>query len=322
MAISGSTGFVGSALVSHLLNNGVDVIRLVRRGSSNAKPITPQHGSVKDVFWDPESDFVDLDAFDAAGVDAVVHLAGENVHQHWNESAKRKMINSRVRNTELLARAMLGLKKRPRTFISASGISFYHSLNNTDLTAADGRPVLDESSAAGTGFLAELCQEWERASRVVDTSPSGFRVVNLRIGVVLGPSGGVLKRLVPLFRWGLGGRWGSGLQHMSWIGIYDLVRIIHFVLVDETITGPVNAVAPTLVTNREFAILLAKSLSRPAVFNVPGWLLRTAFGKEWVDSTLLADYRVRPAVLTQKGFKFMHSELESFLQAGIGQKSQ
>ena len=230
-------------------------------------------------------------------------------------------MDSRVRSTNLLARTILQLKKRPRVFISASGISYYydvetvmsnernHVIGKLDATHFS----FDESSKPGSGFLSELCQEWERASSLGVGGQTGVRTVNLRIGITLGPTGGVLKKLLPIFKLGLGGKWGDGSQYMSWIGIDDLVRIIHFAIITESIEGPMNAVTPNPVTNLEFVRTLGRILGRPVIFTVPCWIARLVFGREWVESTLLADCTIIPAVLVGKGYKFKDPDLEPFL---------
>jgi uncharacterized protein (TIGR01777 family) len=322
VAITGSSGFIGSALIAYLEKNGLEVFRLVRRYPFNSKMDRSIGATIKqNIFWNPETEYVDMDALQASGIDALVNLAGENVHQRWNRSNKKRLIVSRVRSTKLLGKAILQLNKRPKVFISASGISYYHNIETS--TSIEGvrsarkhypsHFLFDESAKSGVGFLSELCQEWERASNIGDRMQTQVRTVNLRIGVALGPSGGVLNKLLPIFKLGLGGKWGDGSQYMSWIGIDDLVRIIHFAITNDSIEGPVNAVSPYPVTNLEFTKILGRILSRPVVCSVPGWLARFVFGKEWVESTLLADLRVKPAALVQKGFKFEDPELEPFL---------
>lgn len=332
VAIAGSTGFVGTALVSYLKENGVDVVRLVRRSSSNSKMDSFDHSDtkIKQISWDPETDYVDIDALEVSGVDAIVNLAGENVHQRWNQSSKRRMMVSRVRSTVLLARTILHLKKRPKVFVSASGISYYNDIETVmrnERSHVIGKHdaahfSFDESSKPGSGFLSELCQEWERASNLRVRGQTGVRTVNLRIGITIGPTGGVLKKLLPIFNLGLGGKWGDGTQYMSWIGIDDLVRIIHFAIITDIIEGPINAVTPNPVTNLEFVRMLGRILRRPVILTVPGWIARLAFGREWVESTLLADCTIKPAVLVEKGYKFKDPDLEPFLTRKLSGNSQ
>jgi uncharacterized protein len=317
VAIAGSSGFVGAALVNYLEKEEVKVVRLVRSQYSVNRTGT-HDGGITQVSWNPDADYVDLDALDSASVDAIVNLAGENVHQRWTESTKRRLIASRLRTTNLLGKTIPRLKKRPRVFISASGISYYHNIGiRGPAMEKDGNPdhnlgMIGESGNPGSGFLSELCQEWERASELGVGEKTGVRTVNLRIGIALGPTGGVMKKILPIFRMGLGGKWGDGMQYLSWIGIDDLARIIHFAIITESIVGPLNAVAPNPVTNLEFVNTLGRVLSRPVVLTVPAWLVRMMFGKEWVESTLLADCRIKPAVLIEKGFKFQDPELEPF----------
>jgi uncharacterized protein (TIGR01777 family) len=331
IAIAGSRGFVGSELVPYLEEKGFEVFRLIRgvqnsnsNSNSNASG-TPGSGHAKQILWNPDLEFIDVDALNANGIDAIVNLAGDNVHQRWTRSSKKRISMSRVKATKLLGKAIRQLEKRPIVFISASGISYYHNIEpkmavggnyapGKNEEYAVGVPLIDESGPPGSGFLSELCQEWESATKIAGNEQSGVRIVNLRIGIALGGPGGVLGKLVPLFRAGLGGKWGSGLQFMSWIAIDDLVRIIHFALTEDSVEGPINAVAPTPVTNLEFSKTLGRILSRPTIFTVPALLARWFFGREWVDSTLLANYRIRPGILMERGFKFQYPELEPFLR--------
>jgi len=305
------------------------VFKLVRKVAKYGSHTLSTNSSHGQIFWDPDSNFIDIDAMDAARIDVIVNLAGENVHQRWTPSSKERIMNSRLRSTELLRNAILRMKQRPKVFISASGISYYHNQhdgssrqyheqNPADRIKRD-RLFSDESSDPGTGFLSEICQEWEKASSL--PKENGIRIVNLRIGIVLGTSGGVLQKLLPVFNLGLGGKWGDGSQYMSWIGIGDLVRIINFAITNESVEGPVNAVSPVPVTNAEFAKTLGRILSRPTFFSVPGWLARRAFGVEWVESTLLADYRIKPAVLMENGYNFEDPELEPFLRKMLLRKA-
>jgi uncharacterized protein (TIGR01777 family) len=323
VAIAGSRGFVGSELVRYLEKNGFEVFRLIRGVQKTSGSESADLEKPKQILWNPDSNFIDVDALNALGIDAIVNLAGENVHQRWTRSSKKRISMSRVRTTKLLGEAIQKLEKRPIVFISASGISYYHNIDPkmtgnyaTGNTGEDapGIPLIDESGQPGSGFLSELCQEWESATRIAGNKRSGVRIVNLRIGIAMGGPGGVLGKLVPLFRVGLGGKWGSGLQFMSWIAIDDLVRIIQFALIEDSIEGPVNAVSPSPVTNLEFSKTLGRILSRPTIFSVPALLAKWFFGREWVDSTLLANYRIRPGVLLDRGFKFQYPELEPFLR--------
>jgi uncharacterized protein (TIGR01777 family) len=325
VAIAGSSGFVGAALSRFLEVNNIEVIRLVRgqfRSSMDDKKtrgeLTRLEQNENLVSWNPDLGSIDIDAMDRLEPDAVVNLAGENVHQRWNTRSKKRMTESRLLSTELLAKTINQMTKKPRVFISASGISYYLDYYGKHLGTNDNRtmvqespPFLDESAPAGSGFLSELCQKWEDAAVSVETSCT--RLVKLRIGIALGRTGGMLAELLPLFKYGLGLRWGTGSQLMSWIAIDDLVRMIHFAIINEKISGPLNAVSNGAVTNAQFTTTLGKVLSRPAWFSVPKPVAHLLFGKEWADSTLLADYRIKPKVALAHGFNFLYPELEPAL---------
>ncbi|MFT4543168.1 MAG: hypothetical protein ACI835_005637 [Planctomycetota bacterium] len=294
--VSGSSGLVGRALRRGLAARNRPSTRLVR--SQNA-------GS--DVTWDPSRGLIDGDAIDS---DAVVHLAGESIAEgRWS---KRKMLairSSRVLGTRLLAETLAALPKPPSVLVSASAIGFYGD---------SGDEVLRESSRTGTGFLAEVCDEWERATE--PAKAAGIRVVNLRLGIVLAREGGALKKMLLPFKLGAGGRIGSGQQFMSWIHIDDLVSVICRAIDDENLSGPVNAVAPSPVRNREFTRALAKQLRRPAIAPMPALVARILFGR-MANELLLASAQVQPAALLTQGFEFEYPKLESALEALLGQDS-
>jgi uncharacterized protein (TIGR01777 family) len=244
---------------------------------------------------------VDPSRFD--GVDAVVHLAGENIAAgRWTSARKAEIRQSRVEGTRRLCEALARLAQPPRVFVSASAIGFYGDR---------GAQTLTEESGAGSGFLPDVCREWEAATE--PASQAGIRVVNLRFGMVLSPAGGALQKMLPPFKLGLGGRIGSGAQFMSWIAIDDAVGAIHQALSAESLRGPVNAVAPTPVTNAEFARTLARILRRPAFMPVPQFAARLAFG-EMADALLLASARVMPVRLQESGYHFRFPELEGALR--------
>ncbi len=290
-AVSGASGLVGRALCAALEGRGEQVRRLVRRESRGAGEAS----------WDPDKQTIAADRLE--GLDGVVHLAGKNIADgRWTEAVKREIRESRVGGTALLARTLAGLQRRPGVWISASAVGFYGDR---------GDELLDEDSSAGTGFLAETCREWEEAT--APAVEAGIRVVSLRIGVVLTPAGGALARMLPIFRLGLGGRIGDGKASMSWIGLEDLVRAILFSIDHESLTGPVNAVAPTPVTNAEFTRTLARGLGRPAILPVPAGLLGLVAG-EMGRSLLLASTRVRPTRLIGAGFTYRGSTLEDSLR--------
>lgn len=292
VAVSGSTGLLGAEVVASLSAAGHDVVRLVRR--------VPGPGE-KAVRWDPERGKVDADGLE--GLDAVVHLAGENIASgRWNAARKVAIRESRVNGTRLLCDALAGLARPPKTLVCASAIGYYGDR---------GADVVTEESPPGAGFLPEVCREWEAAAGAAATK--GIRVVVLRIGVVLSPRGGALARMLPLFRAGLGGVLGNGRQYVSWIALDDLVGIVLHALRAGGLSGPVNAVAPVPVTNRELTGALGKALSRPTLLPVPAFALRLALG-EMADALLLASTRVAPRRLEETGYRFRFPELGGALR--------
>ena len=262
-------------------------------------------GDSKDgVSWDPQRKH--FDAVAAEGADVVVHLAGESVASgRWTEQRKRAIHESRVAGTRLLAEGLAALRRRPRVLVSASAIGFYGNA---------GDEVRTEASPLGSGFLAEVCRDWEAAcSPAIE---AGIRVVKLRIGLVLAPGGGALARMLPIFRMGLGGQLGDGTQWMSWVTLHDLVRIVALAVDDDAIDGPVNAVAPAPVRNADFTRALAAAVHRPALLPVPAFVLRLLAG-EMADEMLLSSTRAAPQRLTERGFRFDHPELETALRAEL-----
>jgi uncharacterized protein (TIGR01777 family) len=296
--ISGSTGLVGSALMPALQSSGHETIRLVRSSSSGTRP---QKGSV---IWDPVHG--QLNPADLEGIDAAIHLAGENIAaSRWTPAQKARIRESRVAGTRLLAETLAKLKAPPKTLVCASAIGFYGD-------RADQR--LNEDSPAGTGFLADTCREWEAAA--TPAADREIRVVHLRTGIVLASQGGALAKMLTPFRLGVAGIIGSGQQYMSWISLDDLVAVISFALTKGTLRGPVNAVAPNSVTNHEFTKTLGRVLRRPTVFPMPAFAARLAFG-EMADALLIASTRVEPNRLIDAGFRFRFPELEAALVQAV-----
>ena len=295
IVITGASGFIGSTLVSFLSARGHAVTRLVRR-----QP-TP---SQAEAHWDPAAGR--LDSTILQGTDAAVHLAGESIDGRWTPERKARILTSRVQGTRLLSEVLAGLSPRPRVLLSASAIGYYGDR---------GEEILNEGSPSGSGFLPEVCREWEAACE--PAVRRGIRVVNLRIGVVLSSQGGALARMLFPFRLGLGARIGSGKQYMSWIAIDDLLGAILHALTHDTLAGPVNAVAPNPVTNLEFTKTLGRLLGRPAVLCLPGFVARLALG-EMANGLLLASARVEPTRLMASGYSFCHPELEGALRHALG----
>jgi uncharacterized protein len=293
--VTGASGFVGSAVVGALEGLGHTVVRLVRRPG----PLANQEW-----FWDPIRG--EVDARIGAGVDAVVHLAGENIASgRWTASLKARIRESRVQGTQVLVGALSRAARQPAVFISASATGIYGDR---------GDEVLDENSESGHSFLADVAVSWEQAA--ASLSEAGTRVATLRIGMVLGPDGGALKRMTPIFRRGMGGVLGSGNQYWSWIHREDLVRIIVRAITDSGIRGPVNAVAPKPVRNREFTRTLATVIGRPALVRAPAFGLRLILG-EMADAVLLASTRVVPKYLHVLGHQWRFAELRDALVDGV-----
>jgi uncharacterized protein len=289
--VSGSTGFIGSALVPRLAAAGHRVIRLVRSRPEESE----------DAFlWDPEAGTIDAAAL--AGVDAAVHLSGETVAGRWTEAKKKRILESRVKSTRLLSESLARVDPSPAVLVCASAIGYYGDSGDERLT---------ERNPGGAGFLADVVRGWEAAAS--PAAEGGIRVVNLRSGIVLSASGGALERMLLPFRLGLGGSFGDGSQYMSWIALDDELGVIEHALAVQQLSGPVNAVAPNPVTNREFAKTLGRVLGRPAVVRTPAVALRVALG-EFAQESLLAGQRAVPERLLESGYQFRHPELERALR--------
>jgi uncharacterized protein (TIGR01777 family) len=293
VAIGGASGFLGSALARHLAKEGYEVRRIGRASSRGA-----------DFHWDLDAGRLDPAALD--GADIVVNLAGENVAQRWTQEHKRAILASRLRSTEILAKTMAGVRSPPRVFLSTSAIGIYGSR---------GSEALDETSVHGTGFLADVVQQWENAA--APARDAGMRLVFPRLGLVMHPGGGVLAKLLPLFNVGGGGKIGKGDQWMSWIGMHDLMRALVFLMVTDTLSGPVNVTAPNPSTNAQFSHTLAEVLHRPAVATVPEFAVKLMFG-EMGEETLLSGQRVLPRRLLDAGFRFEYPELAPALRHELG----
>lgn len=289
--ISGSSGQVGSALCISLESAGHKVSRLVRHPTQKAGTVV----------WDPTAEH--LESSTVRGFDAVVHLAGENIGtRRWSTAKKARIRDSRIHGTRLLAEALAYLDEPPAVWVCASAIGYYGDR---------GSELLTEASSPGAGFLAEVCRGWEAATE--DACEHGIRVVNLRIGVVLSPDGGALKQMLVPFRWGLGGRVGSGRQFFSWIALSDLVAVIEHVLDQDEVRGPLNAVAPNPVPQAELAASLGRVLGRLALVPLPAVMARLMFG-EVADEMLLASTRVDAKRLLESGYRFQYPELTEFLR--------
>lgn len=291
IAVSGATGLVGSALVPALAARGDQVIRLARHKPAAGAP---------EIHWNPDGPAT---PFTFEGLDAVVHLAGENIAARWTEKKKEAILQSRVKSTRQIAESLATMVKPPQVWVCASAIGYYGDR---------GDEVLREESGPGKDFLAQVCQEWEAASQ--PAAEVGLRVVQLRFGIVLSKRGGALSRMLFPFRLGFGGRVGSGRQWWSWIAIDDVVGAIQHALQNEKLSGPVNTAAPHAVRNAEFTTVLGQTMRRPTVFPLPAFAARAAFG-EMADHLLLASQRVDPAKLAASGYNFRYPELPAALAA-------
>jgi uncharacterized protein (TIGR01777 family) len=295
LLVTGAGGLVGRILSRGLSAAGHQITPLVRRRPGNAAP----QGST---WWDPQGGSLDLRFLE--GQQGVIHLAGENIASgRWTTAKKRRILESRVRGTELLAGSLARLETPPRVLISASAVGIYGSRSPEEMVT--------EQSARGAGFLADVCRQWEAATGAA--AEAGIRVINLRFGVVLDPDQGALAKMLPAFRLGLGGPVGNGRQMMSWIAADELPALVSHLLAHESIRGPVNAVSPHPVSNMEFGTSLGRVLSRPAILPLPAFAARLAFG-EMARELLLGGVAVLPQVLLDSGYRFANPELEPALR--------
>ena len=285
IAVTGASGLIGTALVGYLKSQGHTVQRLVRRAAVSSEEIT----------WDPIAGTVDMDAL--AGVDAVIHLAGAGVSdKRWTKKYKSEILNSRLLGTTTISKAVAIVK--PQVFISASAIGWY---------GESGNRAVVESDRVGDDFLAAVCREWESAADLA----GDVRTVKLRTGLVLDPTGGALGKMLPIFRFGLGGKLSNGKQWWSWITLHDQIRAIAFLL-ENKVSGPVNLTSPNPVTNSEFTAGLARAMHRPALFPVPALALKILLGG--FSSEVLGSKKVMPQALTEAGFTFDYPHISSALE--------
>ena len=298
--ISGSSGLIGSALVDHLRGHGHQVIRLVRRSVSG-----DAGGDAEEREWNPTDGTLDPGVVD--GADAVINLSGAGIGDHrWTDEYKRELLDSRVQTTGLLARTIAAVEHPPAVFLSGSAIGIY---------GPRGSDVLDEHGALGDSFLADICVQWEHATAAAESA--GVRTVHLRTGIVLAAEGGALKKQLPLFKLGLGGRFAKGTQWQSWIAMADEIRAIEHLLTAD-VSGAVNLTAPNPVTNADFAKVLAAVLKRPSFLPVPSFGPKLLLGSELADALLFTGQRVVPTKLHASGYVFQYSTLEAALRAILG----
>lgn len=295
--MSGSSGFVGSALQQFLKRDGHSITRLVRHEHEK---------EAATILWDPERGQIETSALE--GFDAVVHLAGENIAGgRWNEERKQRILDSRVQGTRTLGQALSKLKNPPQVFVSTSAVGYYGNRGDTFCT---------EDTSNGAGFLAEVCRQWEAATE--PAKQAGIRTAIMRFGVVLSPNDGALAKMLPVFKLGLGGVFGSGDQYISWISIDDLLAIILFTINNVFIEGPINVVSPHPITNREFTKTLGKVLNRPTILPVPAFALKLVLGSEMAEEMLLSSTRTDPFRLHQAGYQFLYPNLEKTLRHLLG----
>jgi uncharacterized protein len=289
--LTGSHGLVGTALTKLLVADGHEVRPLVRYATG--------YGS-HEIEWNPDRYSIAMSRIE--GFDAVIHLAGESIAEgRWTDEKKRRIRDSRTKGTKLLAESLATLKEPPKVFLCASAIGFYGNR---------GEELLTEESPPGNDFLSDVCVQWEQATH--EATDKGIRTVNMRFGIILDANGGALAKMLPPFRMGIGGRIGNGKQWMSWIALDDVVIGIKHALNSETMSGPVNYVAPNPVRNAEFTKALGKTLSRPTIFPIPAFGVRLAFG-EMADALLLSSQRVKPQKLETSGFRFNFPTLAAAL---------
>jgi uncharacterized protein len=304
VAVSGASGLLGRALLPFLTTGGHEILRLIRGRHPPAQ-------APGEVYWDLRTGRIESEKLE--GLDAVVHLAGENIAARWTNQRKRRIRESRAIGTRFLCEALARLRRPPKVLVTASAVGIYGNRGDEVLTEASA------TLAAPPDFLVEVCREWEAATE--PARAAGIRVVMTRFGLILSPSGGLLERMLPPLRAGLGGPLGTGRQWMSWISIDDVVGAIHHAIMTEALSGPVNTTAPQPVINREFTATLARVLGRPALIRVPAPALRLALG-EMGEVAVLGSARVVPERLTQAGYRFRHPALEGALRFVLGHETR
>ena len=296
VAVTGASGLVGSALIPLLTTGGHRVKRLVRK----------QNPGADEIQWDIDAGTIDAGALE--GVDAVVHLAGENIAGRWSDEKKRKIRESRVKGTRLLSSTLMKLKRRPQVLVSASAIGYY---------GETGATAVDENGPLSPRYLGEVCKEWE--AEAMAATQAGIRVVRARLGVVLTPRGGALAKMLTPFKLCVGGIIGSGKQYWSWVALEDVIGALQFAVLNPQIDGAMNVVAPDAATNYEFTKTLGKVLGRPTIFPMPAFAARLALG-EMADELLLTSTRVVPKTLQQNGYAFRFPNLEDALRHLLGKQ--
>lgn len=297
IAISGSTGLVGTALLEYFKSGGHQVSRIIRK-------TTDYTGEDPCIVMDVSCGSIESEKLE--GHDVIIHLAGANIAQKWSSKYKRAIFSSRIDSTKLLSSAIAALNNKPNIFLSASAIGFYGNHKPEE--------VVDERTPLGSDYLAQICQHWEAAAKEV--KKAGVRVVFMRMGVVLSKSGGALAKMLPAFKLGLGGRLASGKQVMSWIALDEIPLITEHIINDGSISGPVNFVSPNPLTNKEFTSALGHELKRPTVFPVPSFAIKMLFG-EMGETLLLNGSNVAPKSLRESHYQFRYPDIKSALSAAL-----
>jgi uncharacterized protein (TIGR01777 family) len=290
-------------VIPFITTGGHRVIRFIRHPVSDGNNFK----NVKSIQWNPSSSV----SLNDENIDAVVNLSGENIFGRWTKKKKKMISDSRVNTTKTLCKLLSSLEKPPKVLVSASATGYYGDRGDGILTEES-----PPSSSSSNDFLSYVCRNWEEPTQIA--KESGIRVVNLRIGIVLSSSGGILSKILPIFKLGFGGRIGDGTQYMSWIGLDDLLGLILYAIADKSISGPVNAVSPNPITNADFTTALGKFLSRPIKFTIPEFIIKLPLGEELANAAILSSTRVIPERLIEMGYKFRFPYLESVLRHTLG----
>ena len=303
IGITGSSGFLGSSLIPFLTTGGHRVVRFLRHPVGD----DDNFKNVKSIQWNPSSSSASLND---ENIDAVVNLAGETIFGRWTRKKKKRIFDSRVNTTKSLCKLLSSLDKPPKVLVSASATGYYGDRADEILTEESS------PSPSSNDFLSDVCKNWEESTQIA--KESGIRVVNVRLGIVLSSSSGMLSKILPLFKLGLCGRIGNGNHYMSWIGLDDLLGLILYAIADKSIAGPVNTVSPNPITNHDFVSTLGKVLSRPTIFSIPESIIKLPLGEELAQAALLSSTRVIPERLIKMGYQFRFPYLESVLRHTLG----
>lgn len=319
IAMTGSSGFIGSSLIPFLTTGGHKVIRLLRRQPNPDESTV----SIKSIRWTPSLGHSHIDLLslpDNDNIDAVINLSGENIFGRWTKEKKKRIFDSRVNATKSLCKTLSSFDKPPKVLVSASATGYYGDRGEEILTEDSSIPTTSVSTGhlQSIDFLSDVCSKWEEATQLA--KEAGIRVINIRTGIVLSSSGGILAKILPLFKAGLGGKIGNGNQYISWIALDDLLGIILCAIVNESIIGPINAVSPNPVTNKEFTKSLGKILSRPTVLSMPEPIIKAALGEELAHAAILSSTKVMPTRLLKAGYEFRFPYLQLALRHTLGKR--